>query len=133
AGNFDELFLCYRSGFSHYYPEPENLARALEDSRLTGKNTSAGTGLRSADYHLGDVACEVTMVTSGAGLGGLVRLGNGPVHDHGTTLARNFGVLNLDRSFEQNRLGAAPDQKGGSFAVKQPKPLSELTNPIRSL
>jgi hypothetical protein len=133
AGNFDELFISYRSGFSHYYPEPENLARALEDSRITGKNDSAGAGLRRAEYRISDVACEVTMVTSGAGLGGLVRLGNGPANYQGTTLARDFGVVNLDRSFEQNRIRSAPEQKGDSFVVKQPKFLGELTNPICSL
>ncbi len=133
AGKFDEIFVCYRAGFSDYYPEPEQLATSLEDSRVAGKDNPAGAGLRRSHYQAGELACDVAIVTHGAGLGALVDIWDGKRPSDDGTLRRDLGIVNLDRSFEQNRLRAAPEQRGERLLIKQAKILSEVVNPIQGL
>jgi hypothetical protein len=130
ADRLTDVWVIYRSGFGESFPEPGELAYALQESRLEASDLPRLAGLRPRSYSSDQAAYDVTVVANGAGLGAWVRVhGNGaPAAE--SKLARDFGGFHLDRSFEQNRLRLARDQRGETVIARHPQALADIRNPI---
>jgi hypothetical protein len=77
------------------------------------------------------------LIPHGSLIGGLVTFmrsddstkGNGSSGSWATA-PRDFGVVHLDRSFEQNRLRLAPEQRGDAVQSKRAEALSQIKNAL---
>jgi hypothetical protein len=129
ADRLTDVLLTYRSGFAESFPDPAGLAYLLQESRVDAKELPPSPGLRPRTYSIEQTACDVNVVAHGAGLGAWVHV-HGGAGGNDTPLARDFGGFHLDRSFEQNRLRLAPEQRGETVTIKQPQALADVRNPI---
>ncbi len=133
ADRLADVFITYRAEVSDHFPKPSNLAHLLEDRSLADKDSPETNSLCQRSYRLGDWACEVSIVTHGAGVGALVHIGDGKQQHSKSPLSRDFGAFHLDRSFEQNRLRLVPGKRGDTLATSQPKTLAAIKNPLADL
>jgi hypothetical protein len=144
AGRFSQILVVYRARTGEYYPRPAELALLLRE-RLpeeagnvgdgeAGRSENAGShGLRRHVYHVGDLACDVTVVSRNNAVGGLVRcLAPGAV-DSPPALPRDLGAVHLDRTFEQNRLRVTPEQRAEDVRSDRPEALAGIANPLAGL
>ncbi|HMC88807.1 MAG TPA: hypothetical protein VKI17_04635, partial [Gemmataceae bacterium] len=130
AGRLQDVFITYKAGLGEYFPEPEDFAHLFEESQMAGKPGPKSTGLRGRAYSVDSWTCEVTLVNHGAGMGALVHFGTGKEPQPWKALDRDFGVLNLDRSFDQTRFLCAPEHRKDSLVVSQPNVLKQVANPL---
>jgi hypothetical protein len=128
-----DIYVTYRPGVSDTYPEPAHLAHWLEEAGTPSQDATSMIGLRRRTYKLGERSCEVTVVVHGAGVGALIHLDSGKETTRTLNLARDFGGINLNRSFEQNRRHTAPAQRGETLTLKDAKVLAGLTNLLPTL
>ena len=133
AGRLDDLYITYRAGMNEYLTDPAHFAQLFEEGRVTGTESQKATGLRGRIYRIDDWTCEVTLVKHGAGLGALVHFGTGKQTQAWETLARDFGALNLDRTFEQTRFRCMPEQRKDTLVVSQPAVLAQIDKPVPAL
>lgn len=139
AGRLSEIAITYRGGMREQFPEPGQLAYLLEEQARPGQEAAKATGLRRRTYELAALApqaawsCEVLTVPPGAGLGAAVRFRDSKESLGQFPLPRAFGEVHLDRSFEQNRLRFAPEQRKELLTVEQAKVPANLTNPLPAL
>jgi hypothetical protein len=130
ADRLADLVIAYRAGLAEYFPQPSDLARLLEEQGITGAESPPSPGLQRKVYTIGEEACEILVVGRGAGIGGLLRWTSAHPTPATHQLARDFGALHLDRSFEQNRLRLMPEQFGETLTVKRPELLAQVANPV---
>jgi hypothetical protein len=133
AGQLAEVLITYRAGFGEYFPEPDQLAFLLEERPLRGEDGPKATGLRNRTYHLGELNCAVSVVVHGAGVGAFVQLGRSKESGSAGSLARDFGGVHLDRTFEQDRVRLAPEQPGETGLTITGKALAKVRNPLPAL
>jgi hypothetical protein len=126
-----EVLVTYKRGIAVNYPEPRDLAQVLEDRGVPGQEGKVGGMLRK-NYKMGPVGCEVYVVARSNFLGGLIRISDSRPPTVTPILARDFGVLSLDRSFEQNRVRLAPDRAGAVVQSGQAERLAQVVGPIRA-
>ncbi len=127
-----ELIVLYRPKINELLPEPRHLAFALAEHGYPDPETVAGPGLHRQTWTVGGVSYDVTLLTRGNVGGALVRVGKAGTPAPTDDFARNprdFGAVNFDRSFEQNRLGLAPEQNGTVVEVKDKEELSHIAQP----
>lgn len=120
--------VTYRDGMGERYPHPRQLAALLEEA-APGKDQALGTSLRLRTYTSDPENWEVYTITHRVGVGAMVRCARDPLVEN-SKLARDLGIVHLDRGFEQNRIRFAPEQSGDALSVKQPKTLAHLSNPL---
>jgi hypothetical protein len=135
-GSNDELedvYITYQPSIKNQLPAPRDLAWNLEGKPEAAREGARQPGLSTWLYDLGKATCAVTTVDHGAGLGAMVRIGSGKEPATGVALARDFGALHLDRSFEQNRVRVLPEQRAGNLSITQPERLAQIVNPVPAL
>ncbi|MGH7222851.1 MAG: hypothetical protein ACRELF_06470, partial [Gemmataceae bacterium] len=137
-----EVQVVYRAKINDLFPEPQQLALPLVEHSFPSENPASSPGLARQNWTGGGLAYEVAVLTRGSVGGALVRVGRAggvsPLLAANTGLTpparltrnpRDFGAVNLDRSFEQNRLGLAPDQAGTTLEIKDAAELARITHP----
>jgi hypothetical protein len=129
----EEVWVTYRPGLGEMFLTPADLAAFLEERGQAGQAGKPSAGLQERDYRLGDAACDVIMVTQGAGIGALLRFHTPGATPTAGTLTRDFGTANLDRSFEQSRRRLAPEQRKDTLSFSRPELLAGITSPLVDL
>ncbi|HTU88723.1 MAG TPA: hypothetical protein VMF69_01380 [Gemmataceae bacterium] len=139
-----EVQIVYRAKLNQLFPEPQQLALPLVEHGFASDNPASSPGLTRQSWTVGGLVYEVAVLTRGSVGGALVRVrrkddGARSVSEGKSTLAdatgsatrnpRDFGAVNLDRSFEQNRLGLAPDQAGTTLEIKDAAELTRIAQP----
>src|SRR5579883_52314 len=129
-----EVFVVYRPKLGELFPEPRQLALPLVEHGYKSTEPSTGPGLNRQSWTGGGLSYEISVLTRGSIGGSVVRIGNEGEAAAGPAFAcnpRDFGAVNFDRSFEQNRLNAAPEQPGASLDIKDAGKLSAITQPAK--
>ena len=108
-----ETLVLYRANMTQTYPDPVNLAYSLVDHALPGEDAAKSVGLTRRTYSGDAWKYEAALFSRGEALGGYVRIA-GPKAAPGTLPpdVRDFGVVHLDQTFEQNRVQFARDKMG---------------------
>ncbi|HTU88705.1 MAG TPA: hypothetical protein VMF69_01290 [Gemmataceae bacterium] len=140
-----EVFVVYRPKLNELFPEPRQLALPLVEHGYKSEEPAASPGLKRQSWTGGGLSYEISLLTRGSVGGALVRVSPaqaGSVSDGKSTvanasgspaLARDFGAVHLDRSFEQNRLNVAHDRTGASLEIKDAAKLAAITHPATKL
>jgi hypothetical protein len=89
--------------------------------------------LDSRKYKLTDGDCTVSVVRHGAGVGALARFRKPDYKRSSFTLPRDFGALGFNRSFEQDRLLLAPQQREQTIKATDPEKLKNVKQPLPGL
>jgi hypothetical protein len=135
--NLTEILVVYRPKLNELFPEPRQLALPLlEHGYQSDESPANSPGLTRQTWKGGGLSYEITLLTRG-GIGGAIisvkPAGNGSdgkasVPSASSSL-RDFGAVNLDRSFEQNRLNLSPDRAGTVLEIKDANRLAVITQP----
>src|SRR5262245_24641217 len=128
--NLTEILILYQAGGLDYRA-PAQLAFLLEEHGAAADAGGPQAGpLPSNGYRWAHAACAVTLVPSHARLGAFVRLGHAAAAAKRPALTRDFGALHLDRSFEQNRVRLALQQRGQQLVVDNAAALKAVKDPV---
>jgi hypothetical protein len=140
--NLAQVLVVYRPKLNELFPEPRQLALPLVEHGYKSEEPATSPGLTRQRWTGGGLSYEITVLTRGSVGGAVVRVGraegvNPPMEATGgltppaclTHNWRDFGAVNLDRSFEQNRLNLAPDRTGPSLEIKDADKLAAITQP----
>jgi hypothetical protein len=130
--NLTEVIVAYRPKLNELFPEPRHLALSLVEHGYKGDELATSPGLTRQSWTGGGLSYEVAVLTRGSVGGAMVRIGKEGASASSVSFARNprdFGAINLDRSFEQNRLNMAPDQSGASLEIKDTVKLAAIKQP----
>jgi hypothetical protein len=135
AGQFAELVVVYVPGVTEHFSRPEQLAQLVEERGSIGQDLPETGGLHRRAYKSGDVALEVTLIPNHTSVGALVRVTptRGRAFQGAPTLGRAFGVVDLDQSFEQNRVRFALQQRGPRVSAVDSSILDQVANPLKTL
>lgn len=135
--NLTELLVLYRPKLSDLFPEPKQLALALVEHAYKSDEPESAPGLARQSWTGGGWSYEVAVLTRGNIGGAVVRVGKTGTPSltlpAPTSNPRDFGVVHLDRSFEQNRLGIAADQTGSSLEIKDAAKLAAIVQPAAKI
>jgi hypothetical protein len=144
AGGLSQVLVAYHAKTAESFPRPADLALLLRE-RLPGEPANPGDGeaatadnagshgLRRHVYPVGDVACDVTIVSRNGTAGALVRCVAPDGAEPPPALPRDFGAAHLDRSFEQNRLRVTPEQRAEEVRTDRAEVLAGITNLLPAL
>ncbi len=128
-----ELFVLYRPKINELFPEPRQLVLPLVEHDYKSGEAASTAGLTRQSWTGGGLSYEVALLTRGSVGGALVRVGKTEALSKTLTASasnpRDFGTVNLDRSFEQNRLNVAADQTGASLEIKDAAKLASIRRP----
>lgn len=127
-----DLLVVYRRRVNEIYPEPSYLARRLIGQGDAGDKPTATAAVRRQTYVSNGLAYDLSVVTQGDALGGLVRVRRAsavPVAPAFSRDPRDFGAAHLDHSFEEQRSVLAPEQGGQAILLKQRKALARIAHP----
>jgi len=127
-----ELIVLYRPKINDLFPEAQHLALALIEHGYPSQTPEAVPGINRQIWTGGGVSYDVDLLTRGNIGGALVRISPAGAAAPPAAFARNprdFGAVNLDRSFEQNRLGLAPDQNANPLEIKDKDKLARIAQP----
>jgi hypothetical protein len=133
-----QVLVVYHERTGEYYPRPADLAFVLGE-QLPDNGGGASTeddgahGLQRRVYRLGDLACDVTVVSRNNAVGGLVRCLAAAGTPAPRGLSRDFGTVHLDRSYEQDRLRLAPEVYAEEVRTERPQALAAIKNPLPDL
>jgi hypothetical protein len=127
-----EVVVVYRPGLTEDYAYPAQLAQVIEDSHGAGVKESDPGEVRRRTYKLGRLGCDVAIVPNNTSVGALVRFG-GKQSSGPPALNRDLGVVDFDRSFEQNRVRFAPRQRGRKLEIAEADGLDRILNPLKAL
>lgn len=133
ADQIVSLLLTYKPGIGKYFPEPAALAHLMEERGVTGKQGQQQPGMKSQSYRAGDWLCETVVVPRGVTQGAFAYFSSPAASPPPTNIRRDFGAFHFDRSFEQNRVRLAPEQRGERLVVRNQKPLDLLRNPLPTM
>jgi hypothetical protein len=114
-----EINVIYRCHLGNYFPQPGQLGHLLEDQYGAGKESESVGALRQKSYRVGKAVCEVLAFLNHSAVSSAVRLGPPGNLAHHAVLPRDFQVIHLDRSFEENRLRFALNQGGRKITVEE--------------
>lgn len=133
-GQFARLSLFYKPRIIQVLPDTAALAQGLVDDGLSADEPVTSEGQIKQTYKLNDLTIDVSLFTRTTRLGGVVHVhavkGSQPV-THLPATARDLGAVNLDFSFEQNRLAIRPDSQGDTLTIEKPELLAKLASPIK--
>jgi hypothetical protein len=132
ADGLAEVLVAYRTRIADYYLEPAHLVFPLEDHGIAGKELSQAGSVHRRDYVLGKLTCDVAVVPRGYVVGAFARF-VGTEAPRGPTLSRDFGPVNLDRTFGQNRFRLAPEQMNDVIRTSRAATLAKVANPLAPL
>jgi hypothetical protein len=108
-----ETLVLYHANVAQAYPDPVNLAYSLVDHALPNDDPAKGVGLTRQTYFGDGLKYEAVLFSRGEAVGAYVRIA-GPKAAPGTLPpdVRDFGIVHLDQTFEQNRVQFARDKIG---------------------
>jgi hypothetical protein len=123
-----EIQFTYRAKIEDVYPEAANLAYYLNEAGVPLKGESVEASLYRQTYVGGGLSIDAVRTNRSGALGGWVQVSAAkdpakPAARHGL---RTFGSLDLDRTFEANRLAFVPGQTGPSILVTDKPALKSL-------
>lgn len=131
--HLQEFWGVYRSQIGRLFPEPIHLAHLLADSGVQGKDPETVAGLPKQSYPTSDFTYDVMLLPKSPTLGALVRLTDpkaGPLAAVFPKSPRDFGAINLARSFERTREELAPTEKAAKqFEIKTKEALAQIKAP----
>lgn len=125
-----EMLVLYRTVGTKAHREPGHLALGLENFSTGVADDAKSHGLARRHYTLGRTVYEVALTPRTGLVSGFVRIAADKAA-HPPTLPRDFGVVHLDRPFEQNRVQVAPSQTGDVLRTTKAAVLERLQNPLR--
>lgn len=126
-----DVLLTYRPRIGESYPEPGQLAQRLEESSLKGVAAPRTSGLRSRAYTIGNLVCDVGIAAHASSVGACVHVRNPNQPAAYPELARDFGAVHFERTFEQGRLQVASEQLADAVQVDRPRTLALIRDPLR--
>ena len=89
--------------------------------------------LRTRTYPMAAMLCQVAVVPQNGVLAPGLALAEEKPAGQTPALKRDFGAINLDRSFEQNRVRIAPEQSADTIQTDRAAALDEITSPCSTL
>jgi hypothetical protein len=109
-----QFAFLYRPRASQTYPDPAYVAQRLASYGVNGQDAPTVHGTFHQVFASNDLNYDVTLIPRGSTFGALVR-----VFDSKGVVApsflppdpRDFGAVHFDRTFDQNRLAVAPEQR----------------------
>jgi hypothetical protein len=113
-GKVIEEVVLYRPRAGQTYPEPVNLAQRLVCYGATSEDEATAKGTLRQKYICGSLAYDVLLVARGSTIGGCVRVFDAKAAAPATFMPpdpRDFGAVNFDRTFDQDRIAVAPEQR----------------------
>jgi hypothetical protein len=108
-----ELVIVYRPRIHDNYPEPGDLVQRLTEAGVAPREKQQSTGLVQQTFGGGGQTWNAAVAAQSSACGGFVRF-TGAREASAAALPRHFGAVQLDASFEQNRVQWVPGQKSGS-------------------
>jgi hypothetical protein len=109
-----ELTVLYRQRAGQIYPDPGYLAQRLAGYGITGQDAATAKGTLRQTFAGGALSYEVSLIPRGSAVGGFVQItdAKGPaVPSFLPADPLDFGAVHFDRTFDQDRLAVAPDQR----------------------
>jgi hypothetical protein len=131
SGRLSDLLVTYSAGMEAEYAEPGQMAHRIAELETNGEGQIAG-GIRRITYELSGTSCQFLLVPRTSVVGALVQFhaANLPEAKNIGPLARDFGEIHMDRSFEENRKRLAPEQKGDRIRCKRTATLAQMKPPL---
>jgi hypothetical protein len=111
-----EIAVLYRPRAGQTYPDPAHLGQRLVNFGIApnDKEDSSTRGTLRQTFSAPHLSYELTLVPRGSTIGAVVRIADtkeAPVASLLPADSRDFGAVNFDRSFDQDRLAVAPEQR----------------------
>jgi hypothetical protein len=107
-----EIAVLYRPRAGQTYPELASLAQRLAAFGIAGQDAPSVEGTFRQIFPVGGMNFDLMLVPRGSTIGGLARVsGPQPAVAFMAPDPRDFGAIHFDRSFEQNRVAVAPEQR----------------------
>jgi hypothetical protein len=127
-----EIQFTYRAKIEDVYPEVGHLAYHLDEHGLGAKSSSAETSLSQQKYQAAGLSFDVYRTNRSTALGGWVSVGPAekpeePARSHEL---RVLGPVELDRSFEANRMSWVPNKRGPNVQVTDRTSLQRLSKSL---
>jgi hypothetical protein len=138
-GRLAELLVHYHGNARLNFPKPVNLAHHLVDHGSTGTQAADAPGVLRQTYLAGAHSYQVSAFYNGssgsAAMAALIRVGDakGTLAEPSLpATARDLGAVNLDRSFDQNRLSLDPSLRPGTaLETTRESAVSKVRQPVR--
>jgi hypothetical protein len=128
-GGLAEVQVAYRSRIAPTYPTPSHMNYRLAEVGFERKDGSASAVILREVLGAGPVRVVTDRLTRGRSLGALVRVQ--PAGKSGAATApRTLGAIDLDRTFETNRLTVAPHEAGPELALTDQATLQGLVRAL---
>ena len=110
-GKLAELLFTYKDGTVDKFPDPVNFGHHFVDLGFTASEVKKDNRLGRQTFTGAGLAYDVTTVPGSAAINGLVRvrLEKAAPASFVNRDLRDFGPLNLNRTFEENRVMLAPE------------------------
>jgi hypothetical protein len=126
-----ELLLVYGRQVGEAFPEPAQLAQYLADHGFAAGDRTDSAGLHRQNFQGGGLGYEVSRVPHSRAAGALVRVAAAKARPTPSFARdpRDFGPVNLNRTFQQNRVSVAAEQ-GGDTLTLTGKALGRLKQPV---
>jgi hypothetical protein len=128
-----EVLVTYRPELVLTYRSVSDMAHVLEEAGLAGQVSQEKGGVLFASFSLGGSALDAYLCRTNGKVGALLRLHAEPRVSVPVALARDFGVVHLDASFEENRRQIAPGQLGDELVISDRESLARLRSPLGNL
>jgi hypothetical protein len=128
AGHFGEAVVVYHPRTSEFYHSLANMAVHFEEQGQSA-HASGDRWLRRQDYEVAGLDVDFMLPLKGTYLGAMVRFHNKEAQAE-AELTRDFGPVQMDRSFELDRWLLAPKVFGEPVRTEKPDALASLFNPL---
>jgi hypothetical protein len=136
-----EILILYRAREDEFYPRPEALTHVVMESLNTPcgppGNEAPRAGSLWRTHDVGRAAFDVALVRNNPAVGAMVRVRGAKTAQQpkadGVFLARNFGAVDLDRSFEQSRRRVALQHRANRITLEARSALDQVQSPITAL
>jgi hypothetical protein len=109
-----EIAFLYQPRAGQTYPDPGYLGQRIVGYSITGQESATSKGTFREAFACGTLNYDVTLVPRGSTIGGLVCITDAKAGPPAALLPadpRDFGAVHFDRTFDQNRLAIAPEQR----------------------
>jgi hypothetical protein len=137
AGQLTAWLISYRAREVEAYPDAAQMGQTLTALSIQPVSSQKLAGINQAVFETAGISMQCTVIPRGLAAGALIQFqasskSSADSSEEGK-LPRDFGILHLDRSFEQNRLRLAPEQQGNQVQTKKAAVLSEIVGPLDKL
>jgi hypothetical protein len=118
---FVDVVVIYRPAITNTFAQPDQLAHLVKQQEKSGLDAPLTSRPGPRSYLVGDLAWEVTVVPHHTALGAFVRVASPKPLKDPPALPRQFGVVDFDRSFDNNRVQLDINQRGPRITVQGKK------------